>query len=241
MRMDLRNHVLVVPVAPHDLHEGQVVASGTRIRSFLSFIETGWIAIFVVVGPVGHARLLDWHREPGRRSRVGRRLGHGARHVVPGVDVLRARGRPILERGRGAADHENLRRFIDEQVHGPHEPDQFLARVLAECAHAYTRAALRNIDAKLSADMFMRKPQRLAAGGVFSSASRRSVALRNLKNCDARFRRRASRRERSRLAREGPISRKLGAEVEEEPERSSLAAFPSQRRSRPKSRRLRVR
>jgi hypothetical protein len=75
-----------------------------------------------------------------------------------------------------------LRRFIDEQVDGPHEPDQFLARVLAERAHAETRAALRNIDAKLSADKFMRKPQRRATAGVFSSASRRSVALRNLKN-----------------------------------------------------------
>ena len=75
-----------------------------------------------------------------------------------------------------------IRRFVDEQVEGAHEPDQLLTRVFAERAHADTLAALPNIDAKLSADMFMRKPQRRATGGVFSSASRRSVALRNLKN-----------------------------------------------------------
>lgn len=27
---------------------------------------------------------------------------------MPGVDVLRARGRPVLERGRRAADHQDL-------------------------------------------------------------------------------------------------------------------------------------
>ena len=57
-----------------------------------------------------------------------------------------------------------------------------LTCVLAERTHADTRAALPNIDAKLSADILMRKPQRRATAGVFSSASRRSLALRNLKN-----------------------------------------------------------
>ena len=33
--MDLRNHVLVVPVAPHDLHEGQVVPFGDENSQLL--------------------------------------------------------------------------------------------------------------------------------------------------------------------------------------------------------------
>ena len=56
------------------------------------------------------------------------------------------------------------------------------SRVYLRNALTLARAALRNIDAKLSADKFMRKPQRRATAGVFNSASRRSVALRNLKN-----------------------------------------------------------